>query len=278
MEKGTNQSACSHYTSGRLGEATDGSASLHSTQRGTRYVLEVLPPVFESALPLRQICHAAIAPRPAAEQYGERTPMSTQAPTGPDELRIAKLSIEDLAQDSSNPDISYVTYKGEQDVPTIMSLVDLELSEPYNWYTYRYFLVDWSVYITSSLSFLTSDAAVRRCARPHLCFLVRMLVHSTKSSCAERIAIGLRRRGSGRNCSVQARTTPRQARPRLPRYALGQTVAPRQRHRSVLTLRAGLMKEFNELIDTGCSDASCTACDFAHATRWMPRSGARDRI
>lgn len=36
---------------------------------------------------------------------------------------------------------------GGQDIPKIMSLVDSELSEPYNYYTYRYFLADWSVVI-----------------------------------------------------------------------------------------------------------------------------------
>ena len=30
-----------------------------------------------------------------------------------------------------------------QDIPKIMDLVDTELSEPYNYYTYRYFLNDW---------------------------------------------------------------------------------------------------------------------------------------
>jgi len=41
--------------------------------------------------------------------------------------------------------IRYARYAGEDDIPKIMGLVDTELSEPYNWYTYRYFLQDWSV-------------------------------------------------------------------------------------------------------------------------------------
>ncbi|KAK4053242.1 N-alpha-acetyltransferase 30 [Microbotryomycetes sp. JL221] len=44
---------------------------------------------------------------------------------------------------TSSPMIGYRRYKGEHDIPVIMSLVDSELSEPYNWYTYRYFLQDW---------------------------------------------------------------------------------------------------------------------------------------
>ncbi len=39
--------------------------------------------------------------------------------------------------------IRYARYAGEDDIPKIMGLVDTELSEPYNWYTYRYFLQDW---------------------------------------------------------------------------------------------------------------------------------------
>ncbi|ORY92819.1 acyl-CoA N-acyltransferase [Leucosporidium creatinivorum] len=39
--------------------------------------------------------------------------------------------------------IRYERYAGEQDIPKIMDLVDTELSEPYNYYTYRYFLNDW---------------------------------------------------------------------------------------------------------------------------------------
>lgn len=41
--------------------------------------------------------------------------------------------------------ISYRAYQGEQDLDVIVRLVDDELSEPYNLYTYRYFLDDWYV-------------------------------------------------------------------------------------------------------------------------------------
>ena len=39
--------------------------------------------------------------------------------------------------------ISYRRYDSEADLPSIMSLVGSELSEPYVIYTYRYFLVNW---------------------------------------------------------------------------------------------------------------------------------------
>ncbi|KAK4691963.1 hypothetical protein P7C70_g9230, partial [Phenoliferia sp. Uapishka_3] len=41
--------------------------------------------------------------------------------------------------------VKYRRYSSESDIPAIMSLIDEELSEPYNIYTYRYFLQDWSV-------------------------------------------------------------------------------------------------------------------------------------
>ncbi|BGP53259.1 N-alpha-acetyltransferase 30 [Rhodotorula sphaerocarpa] len=39
--------------------------------------------------------------------------------------------------------ITYRAYQGEADLEAIVALVDDELSEPYNLYTYRYFLDDW---------------------------------------------------------------------------------------------------------------------------------------
>ncbi|GAA5847906.1 hypothetical protein JCM9279_003485 [Rhodotorula babjevae] len=39
--------------------------------------------------------------------------------------------------------ISYRAYQGEEDLGAITKLVDEELSEPYNLYTYRYFLDEW---------------------------------------------------------------------------------------------------------------------------------------
>lgn len=39
--------------------------------------------------------------------------------------------------------IRYSQFQGEHEIPIIMGLVDSELSEPYNFYTYRYFLNDW---------------------------------------------------------------------------------------------------------------------------------------
>ncbi|GAA5861147.1 hypothetical protein JCM8547_008049 [Rhodosporidiobolus lusitaniae] len=40
-------------------------------------------------------------------------------------------------------EITYRAYQGEEDLDIITDLVDDELSEPYNLYTYRYFLDDW---------------------------------------------------------------------------------------------------------------------------------------
>jgi GNAT superfamily N-acetyltransferase len=38
---------------------------------------------------------------------------------------------------------SLLQYAGEVDLPTVMALVDAELSEPYSIFTYRYFLHTW---------------------------------------------------------------------------------------------------------------------------------------
>ncbi|EFJ11928.1 hypothetical protein SELMODRAFT_122523 [Selaginella moellendorffii] len=39
--------------------------------------------------------------------------------------------------------IRYESYKGEEQLPLVMSLVDSELSEPYSIFTYRYFITLW---------------------------------------------------------------------------------------------------------------------------------------
>lgn len=46
---------------------------------------------------------------------------------------------------SSDNEIVYRPYVGEAELPSIMALVQSELSEPYVIYTYRYFLQQWSV-------------------------------------------------------------------------------------------------------------------------------------
>ncbi|GAA5907848.1 peptide alpha-N-acetyltransferase MAK3 [Sporobolomyces salmoneus] len=48
-----------------------------------------------------------------------------------------------LSTSTDSSEIIYRAYQGEQDLVHIVSLVDDELSEPYNLYTYRYFLDTW---------------------------------------------------------------------------------------------------------------------------------------
>jgi peptide alpha-N-acetyltransferase len=43
----------------------------------------------------------------------------------------------------TQPEIVYRPYAGEMDLPSIIQLVEGELSEPYVIYTYRYFLHQW---------------------------------------------------------------------------------------------------------------------------------------
>lgn len=40
-------------------------------------------------------------------------------------------------------EIEFLSYGGEHHLPLIMGLVDLELSEPYSIFTYRYFVYLW---------------------------------------------------------------------------------------------------------------------------------------
>lgn len=86
--------------------------------------------------------------------------------------------------------ISYRAYQGEQDLDVIVDLVDDELSEPYNLYTYRYFLDDWCVTaqahcipVLKSRRLLTSPFARHRSCRPHLCFFVRTRCAGHPLSC-----------------------------------------------------------------------------------------------
>ncbi|KAJ1564746.1 hypothetical protein HK096_006491 [Nowakowskiella sp. JEL0078] len=43
----------------------------------------------------------------------------------------------------TDPRISISAYKGEEQLPAIIALIQNDLSEPYSVYTYRYFLVNW---------------------------------------------------------------------------------------------------------------------------------------
>lgn len=68
-------------------------------------------------------------------------------PALPHHLDLAQLRLDSPQAPSSDPPtIVYKRYTGESEIPTIMDLVDSELSEPYNFYTYRYFLADWCVF------------------------------------------------------------------------------------------------------------------------------------
>ena len=53
-------------------------------------------------------------------------------------------------QTTPSSEVQYIQYKSELQMPDIMQLMRMDLSEPYSIYTYRYFIHKW----------------------PHLCFLV----------------------------------------------------------------------------------------------------------
>ncbi|SCV74326.1 BQ2448_6758 [Microbotryum intermedium] len=71
------------------------------------------------------------------------TSKSTSPPATPPQAWSSKATQSVLKEDVPQGPITYRRYRGEEDIPIIISLVETELSEPYNWYTYRYFLQDW---------------------------------------------------------------------------------------------------------------------------------------
>ncbi|GAA5960745.1 hypothetical protein JCM3765_007316 [Sporobolomyces pararoseus] len=109
--------------------------------------------------------------------------MESTSPTTPCSnltLNPPTCSLSSLSISSSSPpdtttttkeeeqaELVYRSYRGEQDLKHIVSLVDDELSEPYNLYTYRYFLDTW----------------------PHLCFFA--FSSKTSSEDQEEVPLGV---------------------------------------------------------------------------------------
>jgi len=64
-------------------------------------------------------------------------------------------SDQDTEEEDERPDIhgiTYSSYKSELQMPSIMKLIQKDLSEPYSIYTYRYFIHNWP-----NLCFLAMD-------------------------------------------------------------------------------------------------------------------------
>lgn len=90
----------------------------------------------------------SITPQPVSAAPDETLPSTT--PPRPETARLRTPTPRSKPITSSEAlryegPISYRAYQGEQDLDVIVRLVDDELSEPYNLYTYRYFLDDWYV-------------------------------------------------------------------------------------------------------------------------------------
>lgn len=69
--------------------------------------------------------------------------LATEAAAAP--LLMHTLSNVGSVDSLEGGEIVYRPYVGESDLPSIMALVQSELSEPYVIYTYRYFLQQWCV-------------------------------------------------------------------------------------------------------------------------------------
>jgi len=109
-------------------------------------------PTASSAPPPPRSSHS---PTPLASVDEQTQPPSTPSSSRPVIGPSASTSSHQPPPADADP-ISYRAYQGEEDLEAITKLVDEELSEPYNLYTYRYFLDEWSVRLASlSLSSLS---------------------------------------------------------------------------------------------------------------------------
>ncbi|XP_063295300.1 N-alpha-acetyltransferase 30 [Pelobates fuscus] len=70
----------------------------------------------------------------------DRAPRSPRGPEPADSSLPAGLAACSLREE---PDIRYVRYESELQMPDIMRLITRDLSEPYSIYTYRYFIHNW---------------------------------------------------------------------------------------------------------------------------------------
>ncbi|SCZ98623.1 BZ3500_MvSof-1268-A1-R1_Chr3-1g05507 [Microbotryum saponariae] len=113
-----------------------------------------LPPLPSrpSSCPVPAIEHLSLNER-------EDDPPIASTSTAPPPAPPTASSSKAKGQVRRGPPITYRRYTGEEDIPLIIALVETELSEPYNWYTYRYFLQDC----------FRADVL-----RPHLCFFAYM--------------------------------------------------------------------------------------------------------
>ncbi|GAA6027460.1 hypothetical protein JCM8097_007873 [Rhodosporidiobolus ruineniae] len=85
----------------------------------------------------------ALSPSSAASPSSSLT-APTSAPSSSSSPHPApSASTSTPARREAQDEITYRAYAGEQDLDAIVALVDDELSEPYNLYTYRYFLDEW---------------------------------------------------------------------------------------------------------------------------------------
>lgn len=97
------------------------------------------PPVAPLLPPLNSLALASPSSPPSSSLNAGPSSEST-APTIP-----PTVAEEDTERIEGKEEITYRAYQGEEDLDAIVNLVDDELSEPYNLYTYRYFLDEWCV-------------------------------------------------------------------------------------------------------------------------------------
>ncbi|GJN92629.1 hypothetical protein Rhopal_005664-T1 [Rhodotorula paludigena] len=97
-----------------------------------------LPPIHSLTLSASPASSSSPSPSSSSAAPPPSAPIASTS-----SLATAPAPAEPPRASQDADDITYRAYEGEQDLDAIVSLVDDELSEPYNLYTYRYFLDEW---------------------------------------------------------------------------------------------------------------------------------------
>ncbi|GAA5970870.1 hypothetical protein JCM11641_004488 [Rhodosporidiobolus odoratus] len=92
--------------------------------------------------PLPSLAALSLSPSPASVSPTSSSRLDSTTSSSPS-ARPALPPRPSPPKETEDQEITYRAYQGEQDLDAIVGLVDDELSEPYNLYTYRYFLDDW---------------------------------------------------------------------------------------------------------------------------------------
>jgi N-alpha-acetyltransferase 30 len=90
--------------------------------------------------PTKNTSHQTSSDNEASTELSElapKIPIQTQCPS------VQDLETIEMIRDNETFQITYKVYESELELPSIMKLIQKDLSEPYSIYTYRYFIHNW---------------------------------------------------------------------------------------------------------------------------------------